>query len=699
MKVTPFSSEHYYPLLLASGKDGVLINYDGSNYVSRNGHTHAESHQGAPLGWYKMSTSSSFTVVQPIVAAGVQVLYWNAPAEPRMYEQSFDPHTATVSTLLTFAKDVKILIEAFMTSDSIWCEKVSVINVPDELDVDISFEVTAPSVGYTCMEFKNDYSLSAIVNGHCIKFDYTNHPFSGKGLLCASLPFDSHNCSYDDPKKAYGGGVYKNIKSGFVVSRTMICVGDEEKVDFEELSKKASLGYDALHVVHKKEWEDYFGTCDIDIPDKKIKEVYDFSRYVNKIHQHPVAGLITLGMLPNMWRGGIACGYDQTFPHAAFLTSGNFSESKKYTDSYLLFADDCRKILKENGIKGTTFYGWTTCDGQYVNHRDKLDWITKFKPMFSAFSIIAMYNEWLYHPEAIGDEHIKLIKDQLLFYTDCMLAETDDIAFIKPVDSATEGGFEVKLDSVTQINYAVAFKYAGEILNDARCKEIAEKMYAALKPNYDEEGRLLSHEGAPYTGGIFREVYQYLPFSENNTRFFIDEYEKSITPWGLDNDLPFEEYRHWPWNDSKVARAFIRMGQPDKAMSHILHIPYGASSHGALPEKIRLDGYPINYYYTSASGLTVTAINEAFACNIATGKVLLAGGFSAPWTDFSCRDIRINGNIAVSFKVKDGRFVFVEIRNNSGADKEVDLCFNKCYAASDSINKITVRAGECLRVI
>ena len=108
----------------------------------------------------------------------------------------------------------------------------------------------------------------------------------------------------------------------------MICTGEEENIDLKELKAKALQGFDALHPDHKKEWREYFSTCDIDIPDKKLLDLYKFNRYVSRAHQHPTVGLISLGMLPNLWRGGIACGYDQVFPHEAFLTSGNFTESK-----------------------------------------------------------------------------------------------------------------------------------------------------------------------------------------------------------------------------------------------------------------------------------------------------------------------------------------------------------------------------------
>lgn len=694
MKATPFSSEHYFPQILASGKDAVLINYDGSNFVSRNGHTHGEPHQGAPVGWYKMSHSSSSTVLQPAAAAGVQVEFYGAPAEPLMYEQDFDPHIATITTALTFRNDLRLTIVSFMTSDSIWCEKVTVDNLPEDMKVDISFRLRAPETSLVCMKFKNDHSFAVNVSDDYIMCDYTNGPFKGRGLLKASVPFDSCISNSKNPRHAYGDGKYEAVKQGFSVSRTMILVGEEENIDFDALAKKASAGFEALHIEHKREWEQYFSCSDIEIPDAKLKDVYDVARYVNKSHQHPV-GLISLGMLPNHWQGGIACGYDQAFPHAAFLTSGNFTESQKYTDSYLHFADDCREILNEHGVKGTTFYGWTTCDGQYTrNAIDKFDWVTSFKPMFSAFSIVAMYNEWLYNPDAITQEHINVIKDQLLFYTDYMLLENEEVAQIRSVESGTEGGFAVNLDSFTQALYAAAFKYAGEILDNSRYIEISQKMFNALRINCDADGMLRYHEDAPYIGGLLREIYLFLPNAYKEMQYVDRQAEASFTPWGVDNDSPFEEYRHWPWNDPKEARMYIRKECPEKAIRYIRHIAYGCSSLGALPEKIRLDGYPINYYYTSASGLAVTALNEAFACDADSGAVILAGGIAKPWLDFSCRDIRVSGNIAVSFQVSEGSFVSLCVRNDSKSEREVVLHFNEQYTHPADIDKIKLRPGQ-----
>ena len=700
MKATPLSNEPYYPLILANGKDGVLINYDGSNFVSRNGHTHDESHQGAPFGWYKMSTSALAVNQQPVIRAGIQVIIFGAPAEPKFFEQSFDAKAATVNTLLTFAKNIKISVDAFITSDSIWCEKVTLLENPDDVKIDLGFEVCAPDTGLRCMQFKNDYAVKVDVKSNALEFTYNNQTYQGRGVLIPSVPFDDMCSENQNAQRAFGRGMYKNVKEGFSVERAMICVGAEENIDYNSLVNIAQENYTLLHVGHKEAWKRYFSSCKVEISDEKLKQIYDLSRYIIKAHQHPETGLISLGMLPNLWQGGICCAYDESFPHDAFLTSGNFEQSMAYTKSYLLFADDGRKVLAENGVKGISFYGWTTTDGKYVTHYiDKFEWLTHVKPLFSAYCVIAIYSEWLYHPEAISDELKEIVKELLLFYTDYMLIDNGDVSYIRNVQSATEAGYAVEVDSFTQALFATAFKYAGVILNDDSFTEISKKMYFALNKNINAEGVLLPHEGAPYIGGTMKELYKYTPNGFEMKTSIDKETESGRTPWGLDNDMTTEEYRHWPWNDSKTARCYIRLKESKKAMEFIKHLSYGASSLGALPEKIRLDGVPINYYYTSAAALFVAAINESFACDGDENEIIIAGGVDASWQSFSCRNIRVSGNISVSLKVENGKMIYLKIQNNSNKDRALKLSINTEYIDGMENDEITLRAGAIFEKI
>ncbi len=699
MKATPLSNEPYYPLLLANGKDGVLINYDGSNYVSRNGHTHAESHQGAPCGWYKISTAAYAANQQPLIRAGVQVILYNAPAEPKFFEQSFDAKTATAHTVLAFAKGIKISIDAFLNAESIWCERVTVLENPDGAELDLGFEISAPDTGFRCMQFANDSAVTTDAKRDMLLFAYENQPpeksaYRGKGALIPSISFDEIMADSKNKKRAFAKGMYKNVKSGFCVERAMICVGAEEQIDYLSLLQKAKENYSVLYVAHKLGWETYFSSCGIEIPDEKLKGVYELSRYTIRAHQHPESGLVCLGMLPNLWQGGICCAYDASFAHDAFLTAGNFKESLAYTHSYFMFADVCREILSNKGVKGTTFYGWTTTDGTYVTHYiDPFDWITQVKPLFSAYCAVAIYSEWLYQPEAIGENLKEVLKELLLFYTDSMLIEKEDVAYIKSVESATEAGYAVEVDSFTQALLAAAFRYAGIILEDETYIETSEKMYRALQKNVRADGVLLSHENAPYIGGTVKELYKFLPKGFDIKASMDAEVEAGKTPWGMDNDTTSEEYRHWPWNDSKTARCYIRLKESQKAMELIRHFGYGASSLGALPEKIRLDGCPINYYYPSPAGLCVAAVNEAFACATDENEILIAGGIDAPWETFSCRDIRVSGNIAVSLKVENGKMVYLKLQNNSAQKRVLKISVNPKYAIGFKLGEITLNAG------
>ena len=264
MKVTPLSNEPYYPLILANGKDGVLINYDGSNFVSRNGHTHSESHQGAPFGWYKMSTTPFCKNQQPVIRAGIQVIIFGAPAEPKFFEQSFDAKTATAHTLLTFAKDIKISVDSFITSDSIWCEKVTVTENPHDIEIDMGFEVSAPDTNYRCMKFSNDYAVKVSAESDVLEFAYNNQTYCGRGVLIPSVSFDNFSCDNKNAQRSFAVGMYKNVQKGFCVERAMVCVGDEEDIDFDLLIKKAETNYSALHDSHTEEWQKYFSSCDID---------------------------------------------------------------------------------------------------------------------------------------------------------------------------------------------------------------------------------------------------------------------------------------------------------------------------------------------------------------------------------------------------------------------------------------------------
>lgn len=165
MKVDAFSKEHYYPMCLGNGRDCVLVNYDGSNFVSLNPHTHNVPYEASPCGWYKMSNLKKGEYQYPVVMAGIQVVQFKAPAEPTNYEQEFIPQKSQVVTTLDFRYGLKLRITSFITKDSIWCERAEVLDIPEDAECDLAFRVNEPFFASGCyygdITYNSDFKFSA----------------------------------------------------------------------------------------------------------------------------------------------------------------------------------------------------------------------------------------------------------------------------------------------------------------------------------------------------------------------------------------------------------------------------------------------------------------------------------------------------------------------------------------------------------
>ena len=697
MKATTFSSEHYYPMSMASGRDAVLVDYGGSNFLSMNGHTHFEPHQGAPVGWYKAANMHKGEALQPIIMAGVQVVLFGAPAEPVSFEQSFIPERATVSTVLKFRCGIVLRITSFFTyGDSIWCEKVEAIHIPDGLDVKIAFRLHEPVYGTALGRFPRTASIDfESLSANELDFSYDIGCYTGRGSLVASADFANISL-----QKSCIDGYYYDIKSGFCVSRAMIVLGDNERhTTYAELKSKASLGYDELYKSHLSDWDNYFSTSSVSLENKKLEHVYNLSRYLMRAHQHPDSGLIALGMQPNHWGGALSCSWDSEFSHDALLQCGNFKEAEAYTDSYLRLSAEGYEAVRNHGLEGLSFSGWTNILGDFAGMRDFDEWVLDFKPMFSAYAIHAVYKEWKKNPYAEVLKYKDICVDVLKFWL-CHLVNkgSDGLYYLAQIKDGGESGVDASIDSFTQLDFAKAFLYVGEMYSLPEYTDIGRRMLLALEMNRRPDGYLASYKGSPYrfvSPLNYYYTYQDGLVSEEKLMDMIDGMK---TPWGMDNELAAEEYRAWPWYDSLSARAFVLMKNSARASEHLLNSVRITSSLGALPEKVRLDGFPIGYYYTSPHAVAVSAVCEAFALLKGDSELLIGYGFNSESGSFSCSNIRTARGICVSVSVEDGALKKLEISNFSKKEINIALSINPVISAENIPSLLTVKPGEKLSV-
>lgn len=698
LKINALSCEQYYPMSLGNGRDCVLVDYVGSNFLSLNPHTHNVPYEGSPCGWYKMANLTKEDTQYPVVMAGIQIMQFGAPAEPTFYEQEFIPEKAQLVTVLDFRFGLKLKITSFMTKDSVWCERAEVLEVPQDQEYGFAYRVNEPFFASGCyygdFEYPRDFEFSYGENE--LSFDYKIGNHSGKGVLIANKSFvevkKREDREWNNPKNIEG--YFETLKEGDVIERAMICLGDNEKyIAFEDLYKKASLGLAALEKEHIAEWEEYFATSDICLPDQKLSYIYKVSRYIAKSYQNTETGLIALGMLPNHWKGATWCSWDAEFAHEALLSCGNFKESSLYADSYVKTAPQNYEAVKKCGFPGVAFSGWTTVLGEFIGHTSLEEWIMNFKPLFCAYAVIALYNEWSINPDAITDEHKKIAEDVLKFWLAKIIEEKNGLYYVIDMKDSAEMEITVSLDSKIQSTIGKSFLYTAKMTGNQKYKEIGEKLFEALEENRRPDGIMADWKGSPYCDFL---IWTYRFLSEDNfiTPKELDKLMQTLnTPWGYDINAASEEYRHWPWYVSVSVINYILSKNPQKAMENIKKLAMYSSPLGAFPEKVRLDGYKVNYWYCSPHALSVSAVNASFAYSVKDDTLILLGGFTRDYGDFSCRDLRVRGGYAVSIKVKKGKIVSLKIKNENSLKKRVVLELNPQFKLPKKYKEIEIEAN------
>lgn len=695
MKATPFSDKHYYPMSMASGTDAVLVNYDGSNFLSCNGHTHAEGHQGLILGWYKAAHKApTGRGYYPIIAMGIQIYAHGAPAEPIFYEQTFSPEEATVTTDLDFRYGLKLRVTSFITyATSIWCERIEVLAANEKENMSLAIRAVKPDfptrVGGFTEQILADFSAES---DGSVSISYQNYGFSGKGRLIGFPAFDEV-----EAREGFAEGKYlKPLRAGDVYTRTAFLHGDNEGgLGCEALTELARRGYSELNREHVALWQNYFSTSSLTTGDSELDYVYRLSRYLMKAHQHPESGAITLGMQPNHWGGALSCSWDAEFSHEALLATGNLAESRHFTEQYDRQKDIGYEVMKRCGYPGIGFTGWNTLSGVFAGHTSLDEWITSFKPMFSAYAVFAVYNQWRTDPQFDAAKYKKITEDVLIFWLHRLVYLGEDgLYYLRGVRDGGECGVEADVDTFTQILFAKAFTYYGEMYSDEKYTDIGKKMLLALECNRMPDGNLSLFRGSSDVGGMIIHYHfisnDGLISQENMKR----EIEGMKTPFGLDNTIATEEYRHWPWNDTFALRAYVRMKESALAAERMKHATYGASSLGALPEKIRLDGCPIGYYYTSTHSLLVSALAESFALAPKRGELLIGYGFSGDSICAKCENIVVSGGHAVSLAVEDSRLTRFAVKNRSDKTLTLNVCVNPDINCGGMEKEITIPANS-----
>ena len=674
--------KQYFPFLLSNGIDGVLINYSGSMECN-SGHLHTEQHQGAVCAWYKTTQRGYHKILLPIFQSTYTLFACGGEAyEVGKFNQTFNPKKAVLNTLIE-ATDFKINIETFLTKENILVEHYTLLNVPDDRP-EVAINLNPPEIpwsnGYYKFVSEINNKLSFDKDEKILKYEYEIYGIKGECILFTDYP-DVQEGKFRNGKKLH----LSNLKKGQSFTKYVVVLDEKDTLTYKEeikrrLSEIKNSGYKKILGTHLNEWEMYQNQSDINIPDKRLEYLYYLSLYLIRAHQNPKIGMISLSNYPVLWAGGSVNTWDAVFPTKAILGANRLEESEKLFEGYQKVLPLARAYAKEMSKDGA-YFAWTTnYEGKstdFISPRE----IPDIEKANNGCLVISVWDYYLYTGDnEILKKHYNLIKEVTEFLVSSIVEEKDEIAYIKEGEGADESVHR-KNDTthvITTIKSLEAYIEASKILGkniDDSYQRIYEKLKKGLKTNY--QGKiLLPFHGAKRIGtSCF--VYYLLNFPKGVPKETIEKGLKDCQgTLGLTNPGTYQNLV-WPWAENKAAAALALM-KDKRAYQHLYNGAKYTSSLGAFPEKIRPDGFVINYWYVSCHGSYVMALNNMLA-NSRNNELRILPAIPDMWKDIEFKNLRIPPGILVSVALKKGKIQNLTLENTATKNIEIKLDIPKKY--------------------
>ncbi|MEA1950683.1 MAG: hypothetical protein U9N87_04820 [Planctomycetota bacterium] len=695
--VTPLSPEPYYPMLLANGSDAVLVSYSGSMISGLTGHSHFEQHQGAPCAWYKVAHPGHMNAgltIQPIVESGYQIIVDHEVCEPEGYTQRFDSRHAILATRV-HARGVVCEVESFLTDDQVLVEHYRIIEAPEK-GAGMAFFFRGARTGSGALRpiHRVDVKLGKQTATR-LPFTYQLSGIHGGGVMLTDL-------AGNKPYSVEPGFHFEHLKAGWTATKFLILKDLSDGKDYAERLRKViaeceERGFAGIRRKHCERWSAYSRRSRVTLPDKRLQYLYDVSLYVIRAGQHRPTGAITCGMLPFHWGGGTCVPYDAAYAQQALLATNHVSEADGLIRYYEDQRSEAKKLAKEFGKDGAVYPGWTTCLGK--NKGRSMKEYLHYKPFMASYIALSCYWQWCLDPSSEKAEYFApLMKEILDLSVASFIDDEGAVAHMRPSIAGNESYVEVENDTFNGLVHArtlAAYAEIAQTIGGPKHKEyaaLAQRLYKGVFENY-RDGFLWPYRNAKYITSLQFDFYLLNLPEGIDGRSISTALELSKTPWGLDSVQPSERYRDWPWEGTKAAIALTHMGDHKTAFGLINSAGRFSSALGALPEKIRMDGYPIGYWYTTCHALFAWSVTTALCHDGPEDEIRILWGMDGTWKDVAFTNLRLKGGILASGEVKDGILCKLTFRNPGTEPQQRTIRLNKQYGNIKK-SELVLPAGE-----
>lgn len=691
-------------MLLTNGSDAVLLDYSGSMFTGFTGHAHYEKHQSTPTGWYK-AAHPSYTTCQtmpPIMQCGYQVIGNGEVLDPSDYAQEFNPRTGILRSTVTFRGAI-VHIETFFSQDAILAERYELQDQGAYASLALAL-VLMPAHPQTDLLTFRDPVTGQVHEGTDLRRLDATYEISPGIRGCGAMITEVAGTRFMSFPRGACGILVEHIQPGWSISRTMTFVDSSESSDLAGAMASrqgwmADMGYGGLRQAHLHQMSRFQDHGAVQVPDGAMQYLLHLALYVVRGSLHPQTGGLTDGLLPHLWGGATYCIGDAMYLHRALLLAGYTDLAERHLGFYRgQFEQSCRDT-RAAGVEGCLFPGWNDWQGHpRFRDADPRQYILHTKPWFSALVLLMIYWQWKYAGEdAVLDRYFD-IAERIATALRTFVLEDGPAVQLKRCRASNESEIDVENDTMTLLCLARAFQAFGEM---AQVRNHAVEPTLAALPgkltvlmNRNHNGKiLLPYQNATYSAGLqFRYFLFNLPDGIDSSSIY-DAENLARTPWGLDNQQPSECYRDWPWLASRASICYSHLGDASRAFSWLLHPLRSVSSLGALPEKIRLDGYPINYWYTTPYALLLWSMYAALVHRDKNGQICLLFGLDGAWQDLTARNLALPGGVRASLSVRKGQLTSLSLTNSRPRPLHMRLTLNRRYQA-DSLPDTVALAGN-----
>ncbi|MBI4025791.1 MAG: hypothetical protein HY360_12475 [Verrucomicrobia bacterium] len=708
----------YFPMYLANGVDAMMINLLGSGDAWFEQCTD----YGAPLsaqkspGWYKCDRRTKtgidlvYGILFPLFEFASSPFLNGDLAVPRNCRQYFDPIKATLTTFYEQIDNeteewMRVKVTTFLTKQHVLVEHYEFIETPKS-GAAIVFFLNSPSEAYIRLyqrTVKMDRaSLKVDPKKSLMSYEYAFEEFRGGARSWCDCGC-AKGLATEKQKDVfvYGRLQTRMMRTGESFTRYLAAIDNEDASNHRRaldstMARCRCLGYKRIRDQHHKEWQDYFTTSQIKIPDAVVSFIYDVSRYLVRANQHP-SGFTPVGALPYLWQGVMF--WDTCFAIEAWLGCGNGKEAGKVLSHLETYMAEARKMARRYPARGLS----------RVSRGARLEWTVETKKFTRYPELVTQIHSnacWGHQIWSCFDhtrdmrflkKHFHILEEYMVFLADYALEDRGDHFIIRRCQGVDESISNEKVNDTWScaaiLRGLMDYREATRILKRkpiiAGLDAIIEKLRIGLDRNVDARGMMQSFRGGrlPHWGSLIFDLFPKHSALKPTLHKMMENYDPEMKLYNMHGVTRYAE-KSFPWANYWAARSFSRVGD-STAYDLLKNTVESVNYFGGMPERVWYHGELFNHWFQTAHGSMVWAVNGMLAN--ATGNTLrILGGAQRAWHTAAFEGIHAGCGLVVSAEIRDRRPVRIQIVNLSSEKREIE-----CVLGDDILRwKTTLHPGK-----